>query len=133
MNKFNCLITIACLSSLMLGCSTKEKVFKKEDTKTMKQIYNEKFSERKAVDKQTRDLREQTSTENQVDYTRTASSELTTLFPEIPNPKLSMYVYPHITPSNLPVPGYSTTFFMFKERYFALPGELKEPSNATHQ
>ena len=133
MNKFKYLVMIGCLSGLMLGCSTKEKVFKKEDTKTMKQIYNEKFSERKAVDKQTRDMREQTSTANQVDYTRTASSELTTLFPEIPNPKLSMYVYPHITASNLPVPGYSTTFYLFKERYFALPGELKESSHAATQ
>ena len=133
MNKFKYLVMIGCLSGLMLGCSTKEKVFKKEDTKTMKQIYKEKFSEKKAVDKQRRDIRAQTSTANQMDYTRTASSELTTLFPEIPNPKLSMYVYPHITPSNLPVPGYSTTFFMFKERYFALPGELKESSHAVAQ
>ena len=45
-----------------------------------------------------------------VDFTRIAATEIEAMFPELPNPKLVMYVFPHITDSNVPIPGYTTVF-----------------------
>ena len=60
------------------------------------------------------------------EYTRNAQNELDLKFKEYPNPILSMYVYSHISDGNIPVPGYTTGFRMFKSTQFALPGELRE-------
>lgn len=57
-------------------------------------------------------------------YTRTADRELMSLFPELRNQRLNLYVFPHITASGAPVPGYSTAFYLYLEsQLFALPGE----------
>jgi len=57
-------------------------------------------------------------------YTRTAQTEIDKLFPELPNPTLVMYVYPHLTEGeHAPVPGYSTAFRMYEGTEYALPGE----------
>jgi len=57
-------------------------------------------------------------------YTRNANNELNSLFPRLPNPTLVMYVYPHISTSGVPVPGYSTAFPMYEKAVeYALPGE----------
>lgn len=59
-------------------------------------------------------------------YTREAMNELELNFKEFPNPLLIMYVYSHISDGNIPVPGYTTGFRMFKSVPFALPGEIRE-------
>ena len=60
-----------------------------------------------------------------VSYTRTVESEIETLFPELPNPRIIMYVFPHLTTKDrLPVPGYATAFSMYERTEFALPGEV---------
>ncbi|MCP6629345.1 TIGR03751 family conjugal transfer lipoprotein, partial [Klebsiella pneumoniae] len=41
-------------------------------------------------------------------YSRDANSEIQQQFPRLPNPDLVMYVFPHMTVGNVPVPGYST-------------------------
>ena len=56
-------------------------------------------------------------------YTREAATELTTRFPQVPNPTLTMYVFPHLTKDGLPIPGYITEFSMYASAPFALPGE----------
>jgi len=57
-------------------------------------------------------------------YTRNSHNELEHLFPRLPNPTLVMYVYPHISTSGVPVPGYSTAFPMYEQAVeYALPGE----------
>ncbi len=43
-------------------------------------------------------------------YSRDANSEIQQQFPRLPNPDLVMYVFPHMTVGNVPVPGYSTVF-----------------------
>lgn len=57
-------------------------------------------------------------------YTRDVSNEINLKFPKLPNPELVMYVFPHFTPKNRPIPGYSTSFLMFEADQYALPGEI---------
>lgn len=106
------------------GCaSTKEKVFKDADMKTMGEIYGEKFGSMNDIDDSAKERAINSDLGDVVDFTRTAATELEVMFPELPNPKLTMYVFPHITDSNLPVPGYTTVFRMYESVHFAMPGE----------
>ncbi|MFF0901159.1 TIGR03751 family conjugal transfer lipoprotein [Proteus mirabilis] len=59
-------------------------------------------------------------------YTRTQSSEIHQQFPRLPNPDMVMYVFPHLSSGNLPVPGYSTVFPFYHRVQYALPGERVE-------
>ncbi|QGM70484.1 TIGR03751 family conjugal transfer lipoprotein, partial [Proteus mirabilis] len=47
-------------------------------------------------------------------------------FPRLPNPDMVMYVFPHLSAGNLPVPGYSTVFPFYHQVQYALPGERVE-------
>ncbi len=62
-------------------------------------------------------------------WSRSQATEISNLFPTIDNPRINIYVYPHITERGDPVPGYSTAFYLFTESgQFALPGEFyQEP------
>lgn len=42
----------------------------------------------------------------------------------LPNPTISLYVYPHLVNGNIPVPGYTTQFTLYNEVHYALPGEV---------
>ena len=55
-------------------------------------------------------------------YTRTANNELEVLFPLLPNPKIVLYVFPHIA-EGVPVPGYATSFSLYEKDHYALPME----------
>ena len=58
-------------------------------------------------------------------YSRTAYTELETMFPRLPNPTLVMYVFPHLAGvERVPVPGYATTFPLYERVEYALPGEV---------
>ena len=57
-------------------------------------------------------------------YTRTSFAELDVQFPRLPNPTIIMFVFPHLSDEQTPVPGYSTMFPLYETVHFALPGEL---------
>ena len=58
-------------------------------------------------------------------YLRDAYNELDAHFPRLPNPTLVMYVFPHLAGAErVPVPGYATTFPMYRQVEYALPGEV---------
>jgi conjugative transfer region lipoprotein (TIGR03751 family) len=58
--------------------------------------------------------------------TRTATNTLDQRFVRLPNPTLVLYVFPHLGADNqYPIPGYSTTFPLYKQVYYALPGETE--------
>ncbi|MBT4861024.1 MAG: TIGR03751 family conjugal transfer lipoprotein [Gammaproteobacteria bacterium] len=57
-------------------------------------------------------------------YTREANNEISQQFPRLPNPELSLYVFPHFSRKGHPVPGYSSAFLMYERDEYALPGEL---------
>ncbi len=45
-------------------------------------------------------------------------------FRQLPNPELTLYVYPHLAgESQVPVPGYNTAFSAYTQTYYALPQE----------
>lgn len=58
-------------------------------------------------------------------FTRNAKNEIDNLFPRLPNPDLVMFVFPHMTESEepLPVPGYSTVFPLYSRTPYAEPGD----------
>lgn len=56
-------------------------------------------------------------------YSRSGATEIEQLFPQLPNPQVVMYVFPHRGGSGLPVPGYTTAFRLYDKTEYALPGE----------
>ncbi len=52
-----------------------------------------------------------------------AQKRLQKQFPQFPDPETIVYVYPHLGPDGVPVPGYYTKFHLYQENYYALPGE----------
>jgi conjugative transfer region lipoprotein (TIGR03751 family) len=58
-------------------------------------------------------------------FTREAHTEIKALFPKLPNPALVLYVFPHLTASGQPVPGYATSFTLYEKTEYALPGEIE--------
>ncbi len=60
-------------------------------------------------------------------YTRTAATEIRHLFPLLPNPWMTVYVFPHLSREGVAVPGYSTAFPLYEVDQPALPGEGYRP------
>ena len=63
---------------------------------------------------------------NYTGYTSTSKNELKALFKTINNPQIPIYIYPHMVrvgDDDLPKPGYSSAFFLYKKVQFALPSE----------
>lgn len=57
-------------------------------------------------------------------WTRSAENELSALFPELHNPRIILYVFPHLSADGAPVPGYATNFYLYESsRVHALPSE----------
>jgi len=124
------IVTIAWISLALGGCaSTKESVLP-QDGPSMKAIYDAHFEGMGADDPLAvrRELGTRPLGDDDVDlagYSRTAHTELETIFPRLPNPTLVMYVFPHLAGSErVPVPGYATTFTLYERVEYALPGEV---------
>jgi len=124
------IVTIAWISLALGGCaSTKESVLP-QDGPSMKAIYDAHFEGMGADDPYVlrRELGTRPLGDDDVDlagYSRTAHTELETIFPRLPNPTLVMYVFPHLAGSErVPVPGYATTFTLYDRVEYALPGEV---------
>lgn len=54
-----------------------------------------------------------------------AQKRLAEQFPQLPNPETIVYVYPHLGSDGVPVPGYYTSFHLYTENHYALPGEME--------
>jgi conjugative transfer region lipoprotein (TIGR03751 family) len=124
------IVTIAWISLALGGCaSTKESVLP-QDGPSMKAIYDTHFEGMGADDPYVlrRELGTRPLGDDDIDlagYSRTAHTELETIFPRLPNPTLVMYVFPHLAGSErVPVPGYATTFTLYERVEYALPGEV---------
>jgi conjugative transfer region lipoprotein (TIGR03751 family) len=124
------IVTIAWISLALGGCaSTKDSVLP-QDGPSMKAIYDAHFEGMGADDPLAvrRELGTRPLGDDDVDlagYSRTAHTELETIFPRLPNPTLVMYVFPHLAGSErVPVPGYATTFTLYDRVEYALPGEV---------
>lgn len=124
------IVIIGWISLALGGCaSTKESVLP-QDGPSMKAIYDTHFEGMGADDPYVlrRELGTRPLGDDDIDlagYSRTAHTELKTIFPRLPNPTLVMYVFPHLAGSErVPVPGYATTFTLYERVEYALPGEV---------
>jgi len=123
------------ISVITIGssCATKPKedVFPK-NMPTMSEIYKEHNNEEE-TDRSLEVIKSRPTNDESNDlygYTREAHNEHSALFPRLPNPRLVMYVYPHIAgSSDSGIPGYSTEFSMYEKVYYALPGEILNNDN----
>ena len=116
----------------LVGCAGSKDTILPLEGASMKTIYTEHFN--------TIGLRDSMSVRNELKarplaadaadlggYTRDAFNELDAHFPRLPNPTLVMYVFPHLAGAErVPVPGYATTFPMYRQVEYALPGEVPE-------
>jgi conjugative transfer region lipoprotein (TIGR03751 family) len=119
-------------TSLVLGVSgcagTKETTLP-QDGPSMQAIYDAHFE---GLAEDTHGLRSAVATRplasgeaDLAGFSRSAHTELETVFPRLPNPTLVLYVFPHLAGSEgLPVPGYATTFTLYERVHYALPGEV---------
>lgn len=113
----------------LVGCS--QKVVFPEDGMTMSEIYDEHTYDEKVKVHDVQSARAEVSRSVHNEdydlsgYTRDANNEIAALFPQLPNPTLIMFVYPHLAgEGGNPIPGYSTSFPMYERPHFALPGEV---------
>ena len=127
-------LLLAVLISLA-GCAGSKDTILPTDGPSMKAIYTQHFNDiglqdTMSVRKQLKARPIETELKDLAGYVRDAFNELDAHFPRLPNPTLVMYVFPHLAGAErLPVPGYSTTFPMYRQVEYALPGEV--PSKQT--
>ncbi|MBF2783835.1 TIGR03751 family conjugal transfer lipoprotein [Klebsiella pneumoniae] len=119
------------LAALWLaGCSTsKEQLLPRGDS-TMLDLWQQKSGSpqmtaeaRAVLRRDLNDVERNAQPAVAESYSRDANSEIQQQFPRLPNPDLVMYVFPHMTVGNVPVPGYSTVFPFYSQVQYALPGE----------
>ena len=108
--------TVLVVITLLKACSSKLPGYD-TDRKPMLEIYKEHIANTSTFN---RELRHGTA--DLTAYTRTADNELEILFPLLPNPKIVLYIFPHIA-EGVPVPGYSTSFSHYEKDHYALPAE----------
>ncbi len=117
----NTVLIIVLLSiSTLFGCSSTNVIPETGDH--ILDTYKKHTSGTDDTPKMFRELRN--SRRDLRDYTRDSANEIKQTFPRLPNPELSMYVFPHFTRKGHPVPGYSSAFLLYEKSEYALPGEL---------
>lgn len=123
-------ISLAAALILLNGCSSTKDTVLPQNGPSMKAIYDAHFTGMAADDptqlKHALGGRPIGNAETDLaGYSRTAHTELDTLFPRLPNPTLVMYIFPHLAGTQrTPVPGYATTFTLYERVEYALPGEV---------
>lgn len=132
------LVTLVSLISLA-GCAGSKDSMLPPDGVSMKTIYERHFSE--IGMRATLNVREElksrpidTDVADLAGYVRDAFNELDAHFPRLPNPTLVLYVFPHLAGTDrVPVPGYATTFPMYRQVEYALPGEVPRPESPSNR
>ncbi|MXW07782.1 MAG: TIGR03751 family conjugal transfer lipoprotein [Gammaproteobacteria bacterium] len=114
---FCCTLALALLS----GCMSSKPIAQSENTMTMQEIYDAHFVNLEYdADEFVFTHRSQDTSE----YSQTIKNEVDQTFPTLKNPFLVMYVFPRLnTEDRTPIPGYWTTFPLYDNVEFALPGE----------
>lgn len=125
-----CLLTLTSL--LLAGCATSKESLFPQGGKTMKNIYEQQMAESHSDDIDAaranvidnKPVSFNMATENTSPINQSID-KVDQTFPQIPNPTLAMYVFPHLAGvDEAPVPGYVTAFPLYTQVYYALPGEV---------
>ena len=114
----------------LAACAGSKDTLLPSDGISMKTIYTEHFNDIGLHDtmnarKELKSRPLEADVADLAGYLRDAYNELDAHFPRLPNPTLLMYVFPHLAGAErVPVPGYATTFPMYRQVEYALPGEV---------
>ena len=106
--------------TLLTGCSSQKLIPDTGDE--ILNVYKNHVGSTDIVPKMFRQLRN--DRRDLTGYTREANNEINQQFPRLPNPELSLYVFPHLSRKGHPIPGYSSAYLMYEKDEYALPGEL---------
>lgn len=69
-------------------------------------------------------IRQTVNTPNNPVGRKTSTAVETNTFRKLPNPELTLFVYPHLTGNaEVPIPGYATVFNAYDRDHYALPQE----------
>ena len=131
------IITVSLISALgaisLTGCSSMMSSRMPSGSVSMAQTYNEAINGTggSTGDSTLKQMRDKVQTLKRQSpgysaYTRTQENDINSQFPQLPNPSIVMYVYPHQAGSGFnltPVPGYSTVFPLYQHVYYAMPGK----------
>ncbi len=116
---------------MLAGCSAmgdKESILPQEGA-SMKEVYDAHFKHSSLKHQHSRaDMGMRSAgvgDGNLAGFTREANTEIQSQFPKLQNPSLVMYVFPHLTATGQPVPGYATPFTLYEKTEYALPGETE--------
>lgn len=124
MHKRLTLISVLVLTSLMLGCSGTKQAVLPQDGPSIRTIYARHMRDAPVRDAACADRAAAHGDRALHGQARTAYREIDAVFPRLANPGLVMYVYPHLAgEARVPVPGYATSFPMYEQVEYALPGE----------
>lgn len=129
-------LTKLCFFTLIIGlvgCSTSQEQLLPTSNSTIKDIWQNNGGNSQVAIIEARDILQPSRTlDTHIDnsneiisYTRTAENEATNLFPRLPNPNLVMYIFPHLSQTDepIPIPGYTTVFPFYGRVQYAQPGE----------
>lgn len=114
------LLAILISLSQLFGCSSQKLIPDSGDE--ILNVYKNHVGSTDRVPKMFRQMRN--DRRDLVGYTRDANNEINQQFPRLPNPELSLYVFPHFSRKGHPVPGYSSAYWMYEKDEYALPGEI---------
>lgn len=127
-------VLVCVLAATAAGCSVSKKSVIPTDGPTMVEIYKAhqlRMGERAAANPAQDRLGDRPIEQREVDavddarsYARSESTQLTSQFRRLPNPDLTVYVFPHMGESGTPVPGYTTVIPMYDKPQYAMPGEV---------
>ena len=125
-NQFRALATVG-LISLVLSVVSCSNLFRAsspipENARTIEQIYNQHETDDPSRWIPLHPIPDGPS--HLEGYARDVYNELSVRFPRLPNPTIIMYVFPHLSLEDTPIPGYSTMFQMYESIEYALPGEI---------
>ncbi|MDC9612910.1 TIGR03751 family conjugal transfer lipoprotein [Xenorhabdus khoisanae] len=133
----NVAIVLFLASVFLTGCTTSKEKLMPAGEYNMMEIWQGKTGERvstkhatqqarNALSRSLSDKEQAQQASLSESYSRTQETELSQQFPRLPNPDMVMYVFPHLSQGNLPVPGYSTVFPFYHHVQYAMPGERTE-------
>ena len=114
------LLAILISLSLLSGCSSQKLIPDTGDE--ILNVYKNHVGSTDMIPKMFRQLRN--DRRDLVGYTRDANNEINQQFPRLPNPELSLYVFPHFSRKGHPIPGYGSAYWMYEKDEYALPGEI---------
>ena len=126
--------TALALTALLCGCTAMapRKSPLPNEGPTMTAIYRHHMATEGANNPRERLPLRRADEDLALEQRRVLSHPLDNRFVRLPNPDLTMHVFPHLAQGRYPVPGYDTVFPMYESVHYALPGEVASRQRRVH-